>query len=357
MKFPILFCVILEVLSGVETSSAQVHQELDAHSASHSYGANEQPSREVNDIADANPTSEVRAAEPSPGFSLPAESARDLTYSFGYDSWRGVQDGGWANNGLHTSLNFGSRLGTFSERTGIGAQIGATFGSYDWSGTDYRFKNQDKAETQGFLTTGFFRRATSESRWSGAFVNDWMFNDTFGVLAENPTLSQWRWQIGYALNEWNEFGIWGTGSGQSDSRMVAPFGNVVWQSHNQYSLYMHHKWGVGGADTTISVGVPEHGRLAEVPVGSRNIGSFVVGMATNAPLSDYVGLYSLVTYMHPSIGAGAFASNDEAWQIMTGVSFSFGGRARSETVRGNRWAPLTPVANNGYFLVDTNKWY
>jgi hypothetical protein len=248
-------------------------------------------------------------------------------------------------------------LGAFSEWSGIGAQVGATFGAYDLSGTDYRFKNQDKAETQGFLTYGLFRRATPDNGWSGALVHDWMFNDTFGVLAENPTISQWRWQIGYVLNERNEIGVWGTGSGQSASDIVGPFGQVIWQNQNHYNIYSHHKWGVGGADTTIYVGVPEHGRLAVVPVGSRNIGSFIAGASANVPLSDFVSLYSLVTYMHPAIGAGDQASNDEAWQILTGVSFSFGKRARSADVHGKRWSPVMPVANNGYFLVDTNKWY
>jgi hypothetical protein len=61
--------------------------------------------------------------------------------------------------------------------------------------------------------------------------------------------------------------------------------------------------------------------------------------------------------MHPAVGAGEFGSSDEAWQIFTGISYSFRGRARSSNVYGRRWSPLMPVANNGYFLVDTNKWY
>ncbi len=34
---------------------------------------------------------------------------------FGYESFRGHPDGGWANYGLHTGLNVGTRLGKFSE--------------------------------------------------------------------------------------------------------------------------------------------------------------------------------------------------------------------------------------------------
>ena len=65
----------------------------------------------------------------------------------------------WENNGLNTGFNFGTRLGRFSDVTGIGFQMGGSIGIYDWSGTDYRFQNMEQAETQGFLTMGFFRKA------------------------------------------------------------------------------------------------------------------------------------------------------------------------------------------------------
>src|SRR5262249_35420069 len=43
---------------------------------------------------------------------------------YGYDSWRGIQDDGWGNNGLHTGANYGTRLGPISDSTGVGFQIG-----------------------------------------------------------------------------------------------------------------------------------------------------------------------------------------------------------------------------------------
>ena len=51
---------------------------------------------------------------------------RGIVAFVSYDSWRGVSDGDWQNNGIATGANFGTRLGRFSDLTGVGLQIGAT---------------------------------------------------------------------------------------------------------------------------------------------------------------------------------------------------------------------------------------
>ena len=53
----------------------------------------------------------------------------------GYDSFRGPADGSWQNNGVHTGLNFGTKLGVISDWTGLGFQVGGSVNVYDWSGT------------------------------------------------------------------------------------------------------------------------------------------------------------------------------------------------------------------------------
>jgi len=74
---------------------------------------------------------------------------------FGYDSWRGIQDDGWGNNGLHAGLNFGTRLGPISDWTGVGFQIGGSVGVYNWNGTDFHLSHNDESTPQGFVTYGF----------------------------------------------------------------------------------------------------------------------------------------------------------------------------------------------------------
>ncbi|MCA9102185.1 MAG: hypothetical protein KDA63_13570 [Planctomycetales bacterium] len=271
----------------------------------------------------------------------------------GYESFRGHPDGGWGNWGLHTGFNFGTRLGEFGERTGIGAQIGGTIGAFDWSGTDYRLQNKDKVETQGMITFGLFRKASATSRLGGAIVQDWMINDTFGVFGEDPTMYQWRAQIGYAASDFDEIGVWGAWRGQGATRNLPYFGSTTWRPINQINAFCHHKWGTGGADTWIWLGIPERDRLA----GGGSLGDYLVGARADCPLNDCWTVYSLVTYMHPSASPGPAAAKEEAWSWSIGITLYPAHNARARTVAGRRWTPYLPVATNGYFLVDTNNVY
>jgi hypothetical protein len=61
--------------------------------------------------------------------------------------------------------------------------------------------------------------------------------------------------------------------------------------------------------------------------------------------------------MHPSASAGPAGAVEEQWNFTVGMSLDLGARARTATIVGDRWAPLLPVASNGYFLVDASQWY
>lgn len=270
-----------------------------------------------------------------------------------YDSWRGISDGSWQNNGIVVGLNYGTRLGAFSDLTGIGFQMGGSVGAFNWSGSDYRYQDRNEAQTQGFLTYGLFRKANENCRWNAALVQDWMFNDNFGVFAQNPVLSQGRAQLGYAVDAANEFGLWGTWRYLSASRYVPGEGTILWRPVDQLNLYWHHKWTAGGADTRIWVGVPERDRLS----GGGSLGDYLAGALANVPLNDRFGLFALVTYMHPSAHPGPAASREDAWNFSIGVTLFPGRNARSTTVSGRCWMPQMPVANNGYFYTDTNHNY
>jgi hypothetical protein len=269
---------------------------------------------------------------------------------FGYDSWRGVPDDSWQNNGLHVGLNFGTRLGRFSDLTGIGFQAGATMGVDNWQGMDYRPSDNNASQQQAFVTYGFFRRATDTCRFSGALVQDWMLNDNFGVFSQNPTISQWRAQLGYAVNAWNEIGFWGTWRCTGSTRDVTGVGSTSWRAVDQASFYWHHKWRAWGPDTSFWMGIPERKRLN----GDGSLGDYVVGVSANLPLSNWVSIYNVLTYMHSSSRPSPTASEENAWNFTMGLAFYPNRAARSSTVAGRCWMPLMPVANNGYFLVDTN---
>ena len=278
---------------------------------------------------------------------------RGLIAFLGYDSWRGISDGGWANYSIHTGANFGSRLGAFSDWTGIGMQAGGSVGAANWAGTDYRLSRLDDGQTQGFITYGLFRKPQEGSAWSAAVVHDWMLNDNYGLFAEDPTMAQWRAQAGYALSATSEVGIWGTWRMQGDTRDVDIFGPTTWRSINQINTYWHYHWHAGGPDTWLWLGLPENDRLN----GDGSLGDFLVGALANCPLSDRIALYAMVSYMHQSAAPGPAGATEDAWNFTTGLSFYPARNARTRTVAGQCWMPQLPVANNGTFLVDVSQGY
>jgi hypothetical protein len=272
---------------------------------------------------------------------------------YGYETFRGISDGSWQNNGLHTGFNFGSRLGEVSDYTGIGFQIGGSIGIYNWSGTDYRIRDNDQAETQGFFTAGFFRKASENCPFDVGAVCDVMVNNNFSVYNETPTLTQFRYQLGYVVNEHNEIGIWGALHGPSSTRVVGSgVGPVTWQGINQVDAFVHHHW-ESGPDTRVWIGVPQDDRLA----GGGSLGVFIAGARADVPLGDMTGLYALVTYMKPSAGAGPAGSMEDEWSFVLGLSVFFRHDSRTPTVVNEGWAPLLPVASNGTFFVDTTSTY
>ncbi|HWB07623.1 MAG TPA: hypothetical protein VG826_00160 [Pirellulales bacterium] len=270
-----------------------------------------------------------------------------------YDAFRGISDGSWENNGIVTGLNYGTRLGAFSDLTGIGFQAGGSVGVFDWSGTDYRIFNQNEAETQGFVTYGFFRKPTASSKLNLAVVNDWMIVNNFGVYGQTIALSQWRVHAGYALNAANEVGLWGAWRMVGDSKNIAGVGPTTWRPIDQLNVFWHYKWAPGGADTWIWIGVPERHRLG----APGSLGDYLASAQANVPLNDRFSLYALVNYMHPSSRPGPSGANQDAWNFTIGVWFYSGRNARSSGVAGRCWLPSLPVANNGLFLVDTNRTY
>jgi hypothetical protein len=248
--------------------------------------------------------------DPSLEGAVPAsDERRSRIYSLlvGYDAFRGIPDGSWENNGIHTGANFGTRLGRISDWTGVGLQVGGTAGAYDWGGTDYRMRNQNRAQVQAFISYGLFRRAYEGSPWSAAVVQDWMLNNTWSVFGENTTFSQLRAQVGYAISASNEFGLWGACRLIEDSNQEPGFGMVQWQPHNQLNFFWHHKWSLEGADTWVSFGVPEDDRLGQ----KGSLGDYLANALAVCPLSDRVSVYSSVMYMHSQRQKGR-GSLDEA---------------------------------------------
>jgi hypothetical protein len=292
-------------------------------------------------------------ADPCPEWGLYGFSA--------IDSFRGLADGTFQNNnGVVTGVNLASAVPWF-DRYGIGWQAGGSFAGYDFSGRTSNPPN-NSAQTQGFATLGFFRRADADCPISVGFVYDAMINHNFGVWAQSPFLSQFRGQVAYALSASNEIGVWGTirDHGSTQTTGGVP---VSYRAYDQGNLFWHHKYACGGADSWLYVGMPQRNRLGQNDAapggGTGSLGSFIVGGNVIVPITNYCSLYSNAMYMKPSARAGVNfagvdAASQEFWNISFGIAFYPGASARSSTVAGRKWMPYMPVANNGSFMVDTN---
>jgi hypothetical protein len=277
-------------------------------------------------------------------------------------TWRGITTGDLPNNnGFTQGLNAGIPLPWLGE-FGFGAQLGGSWSVYDLEGRRSAFA-PNRSNQQTFMTGGFYRRADAGRRVSMGAVYDIMWNEAFGALAANPTLTQFRFQVAYALGYWNELGVWTSLRDHSSYNTVivqqgAGTATAFFNPMNQVSLFWHHKWGMGGADSWLYVGATPDRRQLSDPLfgGVADLGEFLVGGTFNAPVTDKIALYGNFTYMKPSTNAAQpFASIQDSWYVGFGLQFYPGASARSSTVAGRMSTPYMPVANNGSFLVNTNR--
>ena len=260
------------------------------------------------------------------------------------DAFRGPPDGAFSGNfGSVTGLNAAAPI---VESWGLGWQLGASYGVYDFAGRPSPALNQRGAQQQIFVITGFFRRAAEGERLSFGVVHDWMVNNNYGQYALSPTLSQWRGQLEWAMSGINSLGIWAT---VHDRTYIGdrPDNHNQFRGINQINLFWHHKYQYGG-DTWFYVGVPDSKRLA----GSGLAGSVLLGGSAQVPLTERVSLYAQGVYMPPNASPGPNGSSRDAYNIGVGLAWFPGRNARTRTVNGARWLPYMPLGNNSNFLVD-----
>ena len=266
------------------------------------------------------------------------------------DSWRGPSDGHFQNNnGFKKGLNVGGLLPVLGEY-GIGAQLGASYGLYDSTGRASAANAGNEIQQQTFITGGFFRRATPELPLAGGVVYDGMINDSFGVFAQSPYLSQFRLQLGYLITPGDELGFWMTQHGPGNTHY--PDGIATsFRGVNQYNLFWHHHYQRSSGDTWSWIGVPNHHRLD----GDGSLGQLILGSAGSVPLSERTTMYAVANYMMPSSRPSAEGSTQDSFYVGFGVSHFIGPKARHATAAGNAGEAYLPVADNATFFVDTTR--
>ncbi|HEY2893013.1 MAG TPA: DUF6666 family protein [Pirellulales bacterium] len=236
--------------------------------------------------------------------------------------------------GIVGGFNTGFRLG----ESRIRGQVGASYGIYDLKGRDT--VSAASSEQQTFITAGIYKRSdvSNGDRISWASVYDQFFGHQWGLFASEVYLSQFRGILGYAINECNEVGVWGTFHTNNDGSVTGQPTPI--RAMNQANVYWRHNFEMG-AQTFAYLGA----------VDSADIASWLVGLNAQAPLNDFTSLYTNITFAFPGSHTGPVGSNELEWNIGAGLAYYLGGKAISPNVSGQRGLPLLPVANNGSLLI------
>lgn len=277
----------------------------------------------------------------------------DLYYPYtgeiglGYDYFRSVPEGDWAGNtGALVSLNLSMPMPALDccvDDWGVGAQIGSSYGIYNWSGKDSAPSNKEsQTQQQAFLTTALYRRTSCDSGINGGIAYDWMWNKNAGVLSIDHDLSQLRFRGGYICHQENEWGIWGTINLNTAHKRSQGL-SVSFRAISQLSLYWEHYY-ENCARTMIWVGLPYKKSLL---FSSGRVGQFLIGADFRVPLTCSWGIEGHACYMHGHSAHGALKQRNYAANIYVGLTWAFGDVCDCA-------APYFSLGNNSNFIVDTS---
>lgn len=264
----------------------------------------------------------------------------DVALSFDY--FRSLPDGSWTGNiGAFSSVNLAVCLP--KDPYGMGAQLGGSYGVYDWEGRGSNSSGNSKAvQQQAFLTLGLFRRTPQSAGFNGGIVYDFMFNKEFGVFALNPTVEQLRAQAGYLLTGGHELGLWATVNTDIAHKKVSKV-PVQFRAIPQVNLFWEHYFN-NKAQAMFWVGMPYRRGLMNL---SGTAGRFIFGTRFKTPLTHNFSITGHGAYMFSRHGSVIKESRNYAANICFGLNYSFGGCGSSDR-------PYLSLADNSNFFVDTN---
>lgn len=263
----------------------------------------------------------------------------EVDLSLALDNFRSLPEGSWNGNwGGYAALNFKTFL-----PQDFSAQLGGSFGLYDWAGRAFApFNNPDALQQQGFITLAASRQVFC-SGFNAGIAYDWMLNKNFGLFAVNPYFDQLRGQLGYLIQGGNELGIlaaYGIQTAHKKSQQLP----LKFRGISQVSLFWCHYFKNNGYGM-LWAGTPyRRGLLYE----SGRPGNFIVGVQFSTPVTTHLSFEGHGVYMGPRGNSGLKPAKNYASDICIGLTYSFGKRKIQQS-------PYMTLANNSNFLVDTNQ--
>lgn len=271
---------------------------------------------------------------------------------FGVDDFRGIPDSDYGDNsGLIVGAQGAAPL-PYLDCYGLGLQMGASYGAYDFAGRGFTHRNQKDIQSQGFVTFGFFKRPLHRSPWSAGLAYDVMLNKNFSIYSESPTLTQWRAQLACFFGDFDEFGLWASWSGPTTHKSYRYYDlcghKISYRAVAQFNFFWRHIC-ENNVETAVWIGVPFAKRLNRTL--SEYPGKYIVGGKICVPFGDAWELAGRAQYVQPATKKGPFGSRDYSTNIAIEIGYDFGGNA-TKSPAAAPWTPYLPLANNSNFMVD-----
>ncbi|HEY2892662.1 MAG TPA: DUF6666 family protein, partial [Pirellulales bacterium] len=171
--------------------------------------------------------------------------------------------------------------------------------------------------------------------WQGGLVVDYLA-DNFYV---NMNLAQIRGEVSYLFAP-HELGFWFAAHLNSDSQTATTLlgqNSVTWQAMNQYNFFYRYTFA--------------NGSYARTWAGLSGHADGIFGSDAVVPFSNRWGMQASYNYLLPRHDDDMANNTRESWSLMISLVWFPGHRCDNDSF--NRYRPLIPVADNGWFMETT----
>jgi hypothetical protein len=261
---------------------------------------------------------------------IPMGLFENLGVMAGAQGFKGpVDDGINGNFGFHEGFEWGLPL---CREWGVGAQLGLRTTQSNFEGLDDVGPGSDREQL--FVTAGIFHRAVCGLQWG--LVAD-ILHETYFF---NADLVQLRGELGLVGASHNEVGVW---FAANTAEEVFDDQELRVTTNDLFALYFRHHF--------------DEGAEARAWVGLTGNSDLIVGGDWVMPLSNKWVVRGDVSFLVPDEGTGHEGVVEETWNIgLSLIWFPFRPACREpDECWGmvSPFAPLLPVADNGYMMEET----
>jgi hypothetical protein len=183
----------------------------------------------------------------------------------------------------------------------------------------------DEDREQHFVTAGVFRRVRAGLQ--GGIVWDYVRDD----LRLDEDFQQLRYEASLKSRAGREIGFWGASSLNSKE-----IGATTFETVDQYLGFARINF--------------REGASMRIFGGATGDSEGLVGADFNCPLNTRWSVQGGFNYLIPDAPEGVEGAREESWNVAFNLVWHWGATAKSTNL--NPYAPLFPMADNGWMFVD-----